>query len=66
MPRLGLDSGSGVWKIASSEGARHLRTEFHAVADERSDGSYGFPLVISRGWSTISLYHALGDADQEH
>ncbi len=64
--RMRLDSGSGVWKLASWEGVQHLQLEFHnlASAEENSHGSYGFPLTVSRGWSTISLYYSLGDPDE--
>ena len=49
--RMRLDSGSGVWKLASWEGAQHLQLEFHDLpsADEKSKGSYGFPLTVSKG-----------------
>lgn len=64
--RMRLDSGSGVWKLASWEGAQHLQLEFHDFpsADEKSKSSYGFPLTVSRGWSAISLYYSLADPDE--
>lgn len=65
-PRMRLDSGNGTWKLASWDGAQHLQLEFHALAsaDEKSQGSYGFPLIISRERSAMSLYYSLGDPDQ--
>src|SRR5439155_26271466 len=64
--RMRLDSGSGVWKLASWEGAQQLQLEVHdlASADENSHGSYGFPLIVSRGWSAVTLSYALGDPDE--
>jgi hypothetical protein len=64
--RMRLDSGNGVWKLASWEGAQHLQLEFHDLpsADEKSKGSYGFPLTVSRGWAAISLYYSLADPDE--
>jgi len=61
-----LDSGRGAWKLENSEGAQHLELEFHelSTADKGSLGSYGFPLMVSRGWSTINLRYFLGDPDE--
>jgi hypothetical protein len=65
-PRMRLDSGSGIWKLASWEGAQHLQLEFHDLpsVDSNSHGSYGLPLTVSKGWSAISLYYSLGDPDE--
>lgn len=64
-PPMRLDSGSGIWKLATWEGAEHLQLEFEAFApsDHESHGPYGFPLIISRGWSAISLSYSLDDPD---
>ena len=64
--RMRLDSGSGVWKLASWEGAQHLQLEFHdpPSADEKSKGSYGLTLSVSSGWSAIDLYYSLADPDE--
>jgi hypothetical protein len=64
--RMRLDSGNGTWKLASRQGAQHLQLEFRDIpsADENSKGSYGLPLIVSRGWSAIRLYYTLADPDE--
>ena len=62
--RMRLDSGSGLWRIVSSDGAQRLELEFQTLAGEHKDGRYSFPLTISKGWSTVSLSYFLGDPDQ--
>ncbi|HLW97769.1 MAG TPA: hypothetical protein VKR82_03915 [Candidatus Acidoferrales bacterium] len=64
-PPMRLDSGSGVWKLASWQGREHLQLDFEAFApsDHESHGPYGFPLIVSRGWSAISLSYSLDDPD---
>jgi hypothetical protein len=61
-----LDSGTGVWKLASWEGAEHLQLEFHNLpsVDSDSHGSYGLPLTVLKGWSALTLYYSLGDPDE--
>ena len=61
-----LDSGGGKWKLAAWEGAEHLQLEFRngTFSKGESHETYGFPLTVSRGWSSITLSYALGDPDQ--
>ena|SRR5436305_810392 len=61
-----LDSGAGVWKLASREGAQQLQLEFHDLPSVDSDrrGSYGLPLTVSRGWSALTVYYSLDDPDE--
>lgn len=63
-PRIRLDSGSGIWKLASWEGAQHLQLEFHNFPSVDNKSSYGLPLTVSREWSAVSLYYFLGDPDE--
>lgn len=64
--RMRLSSGRGSWRLASWERAQHLHLEFRSFAMTRQDrdGSYGLPLTVSRGWSRLTLYYALGDPDE--
>ena len=60
-----LESGSGVWKLVSREGKQQVQLDFHAIADwKESDLPYGTQLNVSRGWSAVSLFYFLGDADE--
>ena len=63
--RMRLDSGTGVWKLAPWEGAQHVQLVFHNLVgtNEPNPNSYGFPLTVSRGWSSVILDYALGDPD---
>ncbi len=65
-PRMRLDSGRGTWKLTSWEGAQHLQLEFPDLPpmDGNSHSSYGLPLIVSRGWSILSMYYSLGDPDE--
>ncbi len=60
-----LESGSGVWKLVSREGRQQVQLDFHAIADwKETDLPYGTQLDVSRGFSAVSLYYFLGDADE--
>lgn len=60
-----LESGTGTWKLGSSEGRQQVQLEFHEIADWKKDElPYGTQLGISRGWSALSLYYFFGDADE--
>ncbi len=60
-----LESGSGVWKLVSREGKQQVQLDFHAIADWKgTDLPYGMQLEVSRGWSAVSLFYFLGDADE--
>lgn len=60
-----LESGSGVWKLVSREGKQQVQLDFHAIADWKgTDLPYGTQLDVSRGWSAVSLFYFMGDADE--
>jgi hypothetical protein len=60
-----LESGSGVWKLVSREGKQQVQLDFHTIADwKETDLPYGTQLDVSRGWSAVSLFYFLGDADE--
>jgi hypothetical protein len=60
-----LDTGSGVWKIVSREGKQQVQLDFHTMAGSKEGGvPYGTQMDVSRGWSAVSLYYFLGDADE--
>jgi len=61
-----LDSGAGVWKPASWEGAQHPQLEFHDLpsVEGQARGPYGLPLTVSRAGSVVTLYYSLGDPDE--
>jgi hypothetical protein len=60
-----LDSGGGTWVLQHEDAGQQLELEFHKFesGDADSGGPYGFPLDISRRWSTWELYYFLGDPD---
>lgn len=64
--RVRLDSGSGVWKLASWEGSEHLQLEFRMLTsgNENRHVSYGFPLTVSSRWSVVTVHYFLGDPDE--
>lgn len=60
-----LESGSGVWKLVSREGKQQVQLDFRAIADwKESDLPYGTQLGVSKGWSAVSLFYFIGDADE--
>jgi hypothetical protein len=60
-----LESGSGMWQLVSREGRQQVQLEFHEIADwKKNELPYGTQLDVSRGWSAVSLYYFLGDADE--
>jgi hypothetical protein len=65
-PRFRLDSGGGAWSLARRDGAQHLELEFHDLISGDTDDRrrFGFPIEISRGWSTLTLYYFLGGPDE--
>ena len=59
-------SGSGTWKFLDISGLQNLYLGFDKFSFEKAEDqsvSYGFPLVISKGWSKIGLYYDLSDPD---
>ena len=62
---LRVDSGAGVWKLTSREGAE-LQLNFYDLpsGDGNTHGPYGFGISVSRGWAATSLYYSLGDPDE--
>ena len=62
MVRWSTISGSGTWKFFSLSGrSQDLYLSFKNIDDQ--EVSYGFPLNISKKWSTIGLYYYLDDPD---
>jgi hypothetical protein len=60
-----LESGIGVWKLVSREGKQQVQLDFHAIADwKETDLPYGTQLEVTKGWSAVSLFYFLGDADE--
>jgi len=60
-----LESGSGVWKLVSHEGAQQVQFEFHAITGwKQTELPYGTQLDVSREWSALRLSYFLGDADE--
>ena len=60
-------SGSGTWKFLDISGSQNLHLWFHEFSfenEEKKNVSEGFPLVISKVWSTIDMYYDLSDPDQ--
>lgn len=63
--RVRMNSGSGVWKLVSREGKQQVQLDFHAMAGSKEgDVPYGTQMDVSKGWSAVSLYYFLGDADE--
>jgi len=65
-PRWRIISGSGTWKFSSISGRQVLYLWFKKFSFENADDqdvSEGFPIEISKWWSTISLYYDLSDPD---
>jgi hypothetical protein len=60
-----LDTGKGKWKLVSREGQQQVQLDFQTMEGNK-DTPYGMQIDVSRGWSTVSLYYFLGDADQGH
>ena len=59
------ESGRGTWKLVSREGKQQVQFDFEEIADwNKNELPYGTQLDISRGWSSLSLYYFLGDADE--
>jgi hypothetical protein len=60
-----LESGSGTWRLVSRDGKQQVQLDFHEIVDwRRNELPYGTQLDVSRGWSALSLYYFLGDADE--
>jgi hypothetical protein len=60
-----LESGSGAWKLISSDGKQQVQLDFREIDDwNKSNLPYGTQLNVSRGWSAVSLFYFLGDADE--
>lgn len=60
-----LESGSGTWKLVLREGRQQLQLDFKEIAGwKKSELPYGTQLEVSKGWSSLSLYYFLGDADE--
>ena len=60
-----LDNGSGVWKLVSHDG----RQQIQIIIEATTGGSpikvpFGTFIDVSRGWSSVSLFYFLGDADE--
>jgi hypothetical protein len=55
-----LDSGTGLWKLASREGKQQLQLEFQAIAGWKDALPYGTQVEVSKG----VLFYFLGDADE--
>jgi len=63
--RVRMDTGSGVWKLVSREGKQQVQLDFHAMeGNKEGDVPYGTQMDVSKGWSAVSLYYFLGDADE--
>lgn len=63
--RVRLDTGGGVWKLVSREGKQQVQLDFHEMAGSKEGGvPYGTQMDIAKGWSAVSLYYFLGDADE--
>ncbi len=54
-----LDGDSGVWRIVERAGKEQIQLDFRV-----ENGPFSFPLVISKGWTGITLYYFLGDPDE--
>ena len=60
-----LESGSGVWRLESSEGEQQIQLDFNAIVSwEKNSLPYGTQLYVSKGRSAVTLYYFLGDADE--
>jgi hypothetical protein len=60
-----LDSGSSIWKLVSHDDRQQIQIVFEAT----TSGSpikvpFGTYIGVSRGWSSVSLFYFLGDADE--
>ncbi len=64
--RARLGSGSGIWKIISSEGRQQVLLNFEPVPNGSvaTKLTYGMPMDVSKGWSVVTLYYFLGDPDE--
>ena len=64
-PEVRLDSGIGLWRLAFWDGAQHVQLEFQqlSIKGRQDQHAYGFPLIVSKGWSGTTLYYSLGDPD---
>jgi hypothetical protein len=63
--RVRLDTGTGVWKLVSREGKQQMQLNFHTMAGSKEgDVPYGTQMNVATGWSAVSLYYFLGDADE--
>ena len=59
------ESGSGTWKLISSDGKQQVQLDFQEINDwSKSNLPYGTQLDVSRGWSAVTLFYFLGDADE--
>jgi len=59
-----MESGSGTWILVTHDGEDQVQLDFREIADWKTGVPYGTQLNISRGWSGITLYYFLGDADE--
>ena len=60
-----LESGNGVWKLVSREGKQQVQLDFRVIANwKEANFPYGTQLDVTRGWSAVTLFYFLGDADE--
>jgi hypothetical protein len=58
--RWRMISGRGTWKFIDISGIENLHLGFDKLTignTDEQDDSYGFPLNVSKWWSTVDLYY---------
>ena len=55
-----LETGSGSWRLISSEGRQQIELEFNKISNWNEELPYGIPLEIGRG----KLFYFIGDPDE--
>lgn len=60
-----LDSGNGVWKLVLHNDRQQIQLEFDATtAGSPIKLPFATYIEVSGGWSSLSLFYFLGDADE--
>jgi hypothetical protein len=60
-----LETGSGVWKLATREGEQQVQLKFKKIRDwKENDLPFGTQLDVSRAWTAVNLFYFVGDPDQ--
>ena len=60
-----VESGRGVWKLVSTNGAQQIQLNFHEISDQKETKvPYGTQINVSSGILATTLFYFLGGPDE--